>query len=269
MKSVPSLIDSVHAFDDPREPSIPQSNPRAGRPGGLVPSTEPAVVFSSLASRCVPALADECHVTISEDDALAYRISVPASGPGPAGPESHLSATIGSGHGQVVTAGAIHTPIIAAVEEGERSYHGVVIQQWHDDRLPAIADVRYAQLIVDLAVAVIAAERLRERIWERVQLEENLRQALSTSREIGAALGILMATRHLDRDEAFAVLRGHSQRAHRKLRDVASDVVFTGDLGELPDQDGCAIAPEAWFARTQRARDVAEHARPARDANRL
>jgi DNA-binding response OmpR family regulator len=58
----------------------------------------------------------------------------------------------------------------------------------------------------------------------------NLRVALSSNRQIGAALGIIMQRYQIDSDESFARLRSTSQRLNRKLRDVADDVVHTGDL---------------------------------------
>jgi GAF domain-containing protein len=59
---------------------------------------------------------------------------------------------------------------------------------------------------------------------------EHLRLALDTSRDIGAALGILMATTLVTKDQAFDLLRIASQTTHRKLRDVALDVIETGQL---------------------------------------
>jgi GAF domain-containing protein len=61
---------------------------------------------------------------------------------------------------------------------------------------------------------------------------ENLNIALSNSRRIGAAIGILMATRPTTEDGAFELLRQSSQRHHRKLREVADNVVFTGALDD-------------------------------------
>ena len=59
---------------------------------------------------------------------------------------------------------------------------------------------------------------------------DHLQVALETNREIGAAIGILMATRNLSRDAAFTVLRVASQDTNRKLSAVAADVVSTGQL---------------------------------------
>lgn len=58
----------------------------------------------------------------------------------------------------------------------------------------------------------------------------NLERALSTSRDIGVAMGVLMAAHSIDRDQAFDLLRIASQRTHRKLSDVAAEVARTGNL---------------------------------------
>lgn len=63
----------------------------------------------------------------------------------------------------------------------------------------------------------------------------NLERALQTSREIGTAMGILMATYKVTRDQAFDLLRMASQHSHRKLADIAVDVA---DTGALPDALG-------------------------------
>lgn len=76
-------------------------------------------------------------------------------------------------------------------------------------------------------------ELSRLRAYALAQAEDeaaNLRQALSTNREIGAAVGILMSRRGLTADDAFALLRKTSQDANRKLRAVAGDVVEQGEL---------------------------------------
>ncbi len=57
-----------------------------------------------------------------------------------------------------------------------------------------------------------------------------LEVALTTCRRIGAALGILMASRRLTEDAAFEELRSASQLQHRKLREIADYVIETGTL---------------------------------------
>ena len=55
----------------------------------------------------------------------------------------------------------------------------------------------------------------------------NLRQALESNREIGVAMGVLMTTYKLSRDQSFDLLRVASQNTNRKLRDLATSVADT------------------------------------------
>lgn len=59
---------------------------------------------------------------------------------------------------------------------------------------------------------------------------EHLTIALKNSREIGQAMGIIMATQKVTADKAFDLLRTASQHGHRKLREVAREVTLTGQL---------------------------------------
>lgn len=54
--------------------------------------------------------------------------------------------------------------------------------------------------------------------------------ALTTSRQIGAAVGILMALHKITEDQAYDLLRTASNRLNRKLRDIAQDVTESGTL---------------------------------------
>ena len=71
-----------------------------------------------------------------------------------------------------------------------------------------------------------------------------LRQALVTNREIGTAMGVLMATYKLTREQAFDLLRIASQRSNRKIAEVAAEVADTGIL-DLPGTAGSAASPDA------------------------
>jgi ANTAR domain/GAF domain len=79
------------------------------------------------------------------------------------------------------------------------------------------------------AHAALAFARARE----RAQVA-GLEQAVASNRAIGMAIGILMAIRRIGQDEAFDLLRTVSQRTNRKLREIADDVVHTGQLPEAP-----------------------------------
>ena len=59
---------------------------------------------------------------------------------------------------------------------------------------------------------------------------DQLEQALASNREIGMAMGLLMARGLLTQDQAFAVLRRASQHLNRKLHEVAAELIETGQL---------------------------------------
>lgn len=86
------------------------------------------------------------------------------------------------------------------------------------------------------ATALVAAAVNAERA-------DHLQVALETNREIGAAIGILMATRKLSQEAAFAVLRVASQDTNRKLSVVAAEVVSTGQLQLSPRARGPRAEP--------------------------
>ena len=56
----------------------------------------------------------------------------------------------------------------------------------------------------------------------------NLRIALKTSREISTAVGIVMSACRVQQDQAFDLMIAYSQRHHLKVRDVAAEIVYTG-----------------------------------------
>jgi GAF domain-containing protein len=78
------------------------------------------------------------------------------------------------------------------------------------------------------AALAVDAARLRRRA-------DDLGHALESNREIGVAIGILMAQHRITRDEAFDLLVQSSQWLNRKLRDVAAEV---GETGQLPQRPG-------------------------------
>ena len=53
----------------------------------------------------------------------------------------------------------------------------------------------------------------------------SLRSGLASNREIGKAIGLLMATENISSDEAFDLLRRTSQQMNRKVADLARDLV--------------------------------------------
>jgi GAF domain-containing protein len=83
--------------------------------------------------------------------------------------------------------------------------------------------VGQAAILAAFASVALAGVRHSERA---AQLEEGL----ATNREIGAAIGILMATHGISSEAAFDMLSTASQRLNRKLRDIATGIV----RGEQP-----------------------------------
>jgi len=58
---------------------------------------------------------------------------------------------------------------------------------------------------------------------------EGLEEALVSRDVIGQAKGILMERLHLTSDQAFEELRAASQKANRKVRDIAAQLADTGE----------------------------------------
>ncbi|TQM57928.1 GAF and ANTAR domain-containing protein [Humibacillus xanthopallidus] len=90
-------------------------------------------------------------------------------------------------------------------------------------------DLAEGLLLTTHAAQAVSAAHLRDRA-------ENLERALSSNRDIGTAVGVLMGQHKLTRDQAFDLLRIASQNTNRKLRDVALDVIDTGDVDVTPHQ---------------------------------
>lgn len=87
-------------------------------------------------------------------------------------------------------------------------------------------DALRAQHEIDqAAIAFVEAEGAADR-----HKIEHLEAALVSSRRIGAAVGILMATRRVTYDEGFDLLRVASQRGNQKVREIAEYVLLAGEL---------------------------------------
>jgi ANTAR domain len=86
------------------------------------------------------------------------------------------------------------------------------------------------------ALAAVGVSAAVERRDEKQRMTD-LRQALQTRDVIGQAKGILMERECITADQAFDVMRRASQHLNEKLRDVAQDIVDTGDIPTDPDRD--------------------------------
>ena len=97
----------------------------------------------------------------------------------------------------------------------------------------------------DLATASVFAPFAALAVQSAVHQQDvsNLEAALTRSRQVGTAIGILMARDLVSSDEAFERLRRASQDLNRKLRDIAAEVALTGDLPGRDGQDEPAAEP--------------------------
>lgn len=83
------------------------------------------------------------------------------------------------------------------------------------------ADVDRAQILATHCALLVTATQAHSKA-------ANLLVALETNREIGIAIGVIMARHQMTREQAFDLLRHASQRTNRKLADVAAEVAETG-----------------------------------------
>ena len=179
----------------------------------LVSSAEPDVVFESLVRRCAPLVCEAATATVSRLDGRIYATTWPMG-----------ALTRWSQPESVVT------DFNAPASGDYAGYHGLVSFRFprQDECGPFIA-----QLLVDRAVAVVERERLVEAAETRQATADQLERALTSNREIGVAVGILMANHKLTDEQAFDLLSRVSQHTNRKLRMVALEVARVGVI-ELP-----------------------------------
>jgi GAF domain-containing protein len=94
---------------------------------------------------------------------------------------------------------------------------------------------RFAEVYADHAAIALARVSDHERA-------ENLETALQSNREIGMAVGILMVRYGLTDQAAFDLLRVTSQHEHRKLREIAAETVFSGELPQRTERNVLRLA---------------------------
>jgi tetrahydromethanopterin S-methyltransferase subunit F len=90
-----------------------------------------------------------------------------------------------------------------------------------------IDDVDDVDAPIELAEALAHELELNASL---VEMNENLTNGLQTSRQIGMAMGILMYSHKITAEAAFELLREVSGRTHRKVRDLAVDIIERGGV---------------------------------------
>lgn len=207
---------------------------------GLTRSADPAAVFGSLAAAYAQHTGTQCAIELLTGSMVCL-IETPVS-PSPLARQPVISeqATLSvvarqllAGDGAPLSGPDWFAVPIGAAElraTGAETPIGSFVCRFPsrqaDQRL-----VEPVQYLLSLATEVLQAERQLVKAQEQVV---NLEIALKSNRDIGTALGILMAAHLVTQDQAFTMLRTVSQHTHRKLRDVANDVIFTGVLNAAP-----------------------------------
>jgi GAF domain-containing protein len=92
-----------------------------------------------------------------------------------------------------------------------------------------VMDRARATILASLASLALSAAHSHE---DEERRKLNLQAALATRETIGEALGILMERERITSNQAFDILRRASQHLHIKLREVAQNLI---DTGEDPD----------------------------------
>jgi AmiR/NasT family two-component response regulator len=99
------------------------------------------------------------------------------------------------------------------------------------------AAVQTGLLLATHAAALVAAEVNREKA-------KSLERGLYTNRDIGVAIGILMAQHKITRAQAFNLLRIVSQNSNRKVHVIAEELIETGVLPSSRRAQRAAICPK-------------------------
>lgn len=194
---------------------------------------------------CVPAFCDGLRLALRTDDGRALDVSYPL---GESGPNGHVPSVDGGGEhdgdpllhhadgeartNQATGPGRVVVTVRSEPVAGEPAIAGTITCSWSDEERPSAQDLAIARIVASQVVAKTRIASLIGDLREQRSRAANLEEALATNREIGQAIGILMATDHLTAEQAFDVLRTASQHSHRKLRAIAADVVETGTLTE-------------------------------------
>ena len=89
------------------------------------------------------------------------------------------------------------------------------------DEVSRRADALEAQVAMDREMI---AELQRDGVLSQEHAAQ-MEQAMRSSRTVGAAIGLLMASRQVSDTEAFDILKAVSQKSNRKLRELAADIV--------------------------------------------
>lgn len=208
-----------------------------------LPPIDVLELFTDLAAACVPAFCDGLQFDLVAEGVGDLSARYPASADGADRADGATAQgavdgtrTNGAKHAEVSSSpGCIVIAVRPEPAAGEPPVTGTITCTWRDLSRPTQADALVARLLAEQAVAKLRLETLGGALKKQLTRASNLEEALATNREIGQAIGILMATDHVAAEQAFEKLRTASQHTHRKLREIAADVAETGALTSSPE----------------------------------
>ena len=143
-----------------------------------------------------------------------------------------------------------HSPVTAAVSEHYTT--GVTAGSsaaTPDGAEPPTTEAHRLQLLTEDAGWTAREEALRLALNQAQARADQLTEALESNRDIGAAIGILMAQHRITREQAFDLLRRASQRKNVKMRSIAHDVIETGVLESSSSTPQTTVAPRTPLPR--------------------
>ncbi len=177
--------------------------PRTVYSTGDLPLEIDALQYSLDEGPCVAALSENDMVWVND---LAHDDQFPEFSPGAVklGVQSMLSSRL----------------FLTPDDRAALNLYSTQRRAFRADQLPLAA------IFASYASLVLLNELKADQIY-------HLELALDSNREIGVAIGILMAQNRSTHDEALDQLLSASQHLNRKLRDIAGEVNQTG---QLPDQ---------------------------------
>lgn len=200
---------------------------------GLVRSADPEAVFGSLAASYAEHSASSCTVELLTSSAVRVLQALSAAG------GDHVASdqpSLSAGARQLLAgdgtplAGADWFAVPIGAIAGPATDTEVPVGVFSCQFANRQSDHRHlepAQYLIALATDMLQAE---QRLAKANNQVANLEIALNSNRDIGTAIGILMNSQLVTQAQAFTMLRTASQHGHRKLRDIANDVIFTGSL---------------------------------------
>ncbi|MEO7260427.1 MAG: ANTAR domain-containing protein [Jatrophihabitantaceae bacterium] len=206
----------------------------------LIRSADPETVFGSLATAYSRHTATHCTVELLLGPAVRL-ITAPSAlsskaGESAASEQPSLSPVarqlLAGNNTSLAGADWFALPIGAAAYQvaGDQIPVGVFSCRFSHRRAD-LGPFESARFLLGLATELLQAERRLATAHNQVA---HLEIAVNSNRDIGTAIGILMNAHLVTQDQAFTMLRTASQHSHRKLREVASEVTFTGSIGPTP-----------------------------------